>query len=50
MVGVRLQPAVRRRVEAWAKQSGLKFSDAVRVLLDIGLEHAPDVFAEKKGK
>jgi hypothetical protein len=42
MVGVRMKPETRHRIEALAKRSGLRFSDAVRVLLEIGLEHAPD--------
>jgi hypothetical protein len=40
MVGLRLHPEVRRRVEAWVKENELSFSDAVRQLLEIGLELA----------
>jgi hypothetical protein len=40
MVGFRLEPEIRRRVELWAKKHGLKFSDAARQLLEIGLDHA----------
>jgi hypothetical protein len=42
MIGLRLPLEVRKRIEAWAEQKGLSFSDAVRQLLDIGLEHAPN--------
>jgi hypothetical protein len=44
MIGLRLRPEVRQRIETWAQQNELRFSDAVRHLLEVGL----DVEAKRK--
>jgi hypothetical protein len=41
MIGLRLRAEVRRRVEEWAAANAMTFSEAVRLLLEIGLENAP---------
>ncbi len=38
MIGLRLRPEVRQRIEAWAENNGTTFSDAVRQLLEVGLD------------
>lgn len=43
MVGLRMSPALRQSVDAWAKAHSppLTFSDAIRALIENGLTHKP---------
>jgi hypothetical protein len=40
IVGLRLRPEIRRRIEKWAAQNGLTFSTGMRKLLEMGLDTA----------
>jgi hypothetical protein len=42
LIGVRFAPEARRKVEVWAKRHDLNFSEAVRRLIALGLEHRDD--------